>query len=225
MMVAGSPVDLSQPIEQKHAEFFGRIKERGQVCGLRDGVISPSLEHWDLGAMASATRSMTTDVRKLSVSYGCRSEIHQTRKDVLNLAIRLNRVDTKVIVDDIFMFYAKAFDAEHASCYDSRLGAWSFKSGCDIYSLMRRVMFIEQLNWISNCYAWEKLQISAKEIGKRVEPAAERVEYIDDGVYIVLDSRPLTMAEAKEKTLAANLALYPEIAPIIPSLRAIYADE
>jgi hypothetical protein len=77
------------------------------------------------------------------------------------------------------------------------------------------------MNWISNTHSWRELQISAREIGERVEPVVERVEYFSDGVYIVLDSRPLTMAEGKEKTLAANLALYPEIAPIIPGLYKI----
>jgi plasmid replication initiation protein len=139
--------------------------------------------------------------------------------------MRLPWVDTKVIIDDVFMFYVRAFVAAEAVCHDSRLGAWSHQSSCNIYSLNGRGTFIRQLTWLSNVRAWEDLQISAKEIRQRVEPAAERVEYFDDGVYIVLDSRPLTMAEAKEKTLAANLALYPEIAPIIPSLRAIYADE
>ncbi len=223
-MIATAPVDLGQPIEKKHAKFIDQIKTRDRVCAPRYGIVPSTLRKWDLGAMTSLTRSMTTDVRELSLSYGCRSEAHQTRQDVLNLAIRLNRVETKVVTDDVFLFYVRAFNAVEAVCHDSRLGAWSHRSSCDIYSLNKRGIFIRQLTWISNVRAWEDLQISAREIGQRVEPVAERVEYVDDGVYVVLDSRPLTMAEAKEKTLAANLALYPEIAPIIPSLRAIFED-
>jgi hypothetical protein len=139
--------------------------------------------------------------------------------------MRLNRVDSQVIVDDVFMFYAKAFSAEHAYCWDDRLGAWCSGIRRSIYSATKRGIHLDQLNWISNAFAWQENQISAREIGERVEPVAERVEYFSDGVYIVLDSFPLTMAEAKEKTLAANLALYPEIAPIIPSLYDLYREE
>ena len=224
-MVAGAPVDLSQPIEQKHAEFFDRIKERGQICGLAHGVIPPTPKTWDLGASGSVTRFMTKDVRQLFLSYGARSELYLTRQDVLNLTMRLNRVDSQVIVDDVFMFYAKAFGADRAFCRDTRLGAWTYEVKRSVYSATKKEIFVEQLEWISNVYAWRKMQVSAKEIGERVEPVAERVEYFSDGVYIVLDSRPLTMAEAKEKTLAANLALYPEIAPIIPSLYELYREE
>jgi hypothetical protein len=223
LLLADSSVNLSQSIEDKHVEFFDRIKERTGACSLRDGIIPPTPKSWDLGAMGSVTRYMSKDVRQFGLSYGSRSTIAQPERDVFNLAIRLNRLDPEVIVDDVFMFYAKAFSSSSASGLDDRIAAWSNRSAVTIYSLIKRCIFIEQLNWISNEYAWEQLQISPKEIGERVSPAAERVEYYPDGVYIVLDSRPLTMAEAKEKTLAANFALYPEIAPIIPSLSAIYA--
>jgi hypothetical protein len=223
MMLASGPVVLSQPIEDKHVEFFDRIKERTGACSLKDGIIPPTPKSWDLGAMGSVTRYMSQDVRQFGLSYGCRSEIAQARRDVFNLAIRLNRVDPRIIVDDVFMFYVKAFGASDASCWDDRLGSWSYTAFQQAKPLAVRFFLIRQINWISNEYAWEQLQISSKEIGERVALVAERVEYFPDGVYIVLDSRPLTMAEAKEKTLAANLALYPEIAPIIPDLLAIDA--
>jgi hypothetical protein len=216
-------VNLSQSIEEKHAEFFNCIKERTGACSLQEGLIPPTPESWDLGASGSATRYMTQDVRRFGLSYGCRSEIAQARRDVFNLAVRLNRVDPKIIVDDVFMFYAKAFSSSSASGLDDRIAAWSNRSTVLIYNLIKKCIFIQQLNWISNHCAWKELQISSREIGERIAPVAERVEFFTDGVYIVLDSRALTEAEAKEKTLAANLALYPEIAPIIPDLLAIDA--
>jgi hypothetical protein len=223
IMTASGPVVLSQSIEEKHTEFFDRIKERTGACSLRDGIIPPTPERWDFGASGSVTRYMSKEVRKFGLSYGSRSTIAQPERDVFNLAIRLNRLDPKVIVDDVFMFYVKAFRASDASCWDDRLGSWSFTAFHEMIRLAVRFFLIRQINWISNEYAWEHLQISSREIGEQVAPVAERVEYFPDGVYIVLDSRPLTMAEAKEKTLAANLALYPEIAPIIPALLAIDA--
>jgi hypothetical protein len=216
-------MDLSQSIHAKHAQFFERIKERREFCALKDGIVPPPPKNWEQGAMGGMTRYMTKDVRQLFLGYRYRSEVCHLNRDVLKLAMRLNRVDTRTITDDVFMFYVKAFNATHASVYDERIGGWSHCTSLEIYSIIRRLIFVDQLNWISDRYAWEELQVSPREIGERVAPVAERVEYFPDGVYIVLDSRPLMMAEAKEKTLAANLALYPEIEPIIPNLLAIDA--
>ncbi|MBY0586808.1 hypothetical protein K2X85_06505 [bacterium] len=222
-MVAISPMDLSQSIHAKHTQFFERIRDRKEFCALKDGAIPPPPKNWEQGAMGGMTRYMTKDVRQLFVDYTYRSEVCRSQRDVLNLAMRLSIINTTNVVEDVFMYYVKAFGATDAFCHDDRLGAWSRRSTLEVDKLIKRCIFIRQVNWISNHCAWEELQISSREIGERIAPVAERVEYFPDGVYIVLDSRPLTMAEAKEKTLAANLALYPEIAPIIPDLLAIDA--
>jgi hypothetical protein len=221
MVLADSPISLLQPIHEKHQDFFGRIKQRGLICGLKDGNVPPPPKGWEQGAMGSVTKYMTKDIQQFFVDYGFRSEIGLSRRDVFKLKIRLTQVDHRIVVDDVVMFYVKSFSATHAECFDDRLGSWSWSSCQEIGRISKRYIFIHQLTWISSQHAWEELQVSPREIGERVAPVAERVECFPDGVYIVLDSRPLTMAEAKEKTLAANLALYPEIEPIIPNLLAI----
>lgn len=203
-----SKIDFETTLEDKHSKLNSGLRTIPEPWGIGNNELSLPNFGKQLSAVINFTKFLKKGI-KGEIIYHYRGNTSIDKDDRIYLKFDPSKIDFLELTSNVFKQYISFFDPTEAQIFNEDVIYFDYDNRHN-YDLNSYIRFCQVFYW-DQSFCQNEIGLPVSELKEKITDHVESVELFRNGIYVIVNSKILTLDESNEVHDNLRSILFPSV--------------